>query len=69
MRDLDYSPAVDFLEAFFRGTEHAVELRALSNDGSLKPVTRYTRDPQIVTDVCERYDGLGRGIFSVSLQD
>ena len=29
----------------------------------LKPVQRFTRDPQIVTDLCERYDGVGRGIF------
>jgi hypothetical protein len=63
VRDVDYSSAPDFLEDFFRGTEHAVDIRALANDGSLKPVTRHTRDPQIVIDMCMRYNGADRGVF------
>jgi P4 family phage/plasmid primase-like protien len=63
VRDVDYSSAVDFLESFFRGAEHAIDIRALANDADQKPVQRFTRDRQIVLDTCERYDGIGRGIF------
>lgn len=64
MRDFDYSSTIEFLESFFRGTEHAVDLRALGNDrDDVKPVTWFTRDPQIVSDLCQCYDGPGRGIF------
>lgn len=63
MRDFDYSDATDFLSRFYEGTEHAVELRALANDGDLRPVSNPTRDPDIVESFCVRYDGPGRGIF------
>ena len=63
MRDADYSGAIDFLEDFFRGAEHAIDIRALANDADRKPVQRFSRDSQIILDTCERYDGIGRGIF------
>lgn len=63
MRDFDYSSADEFLESFFCGTEHAIEIRVLSNDGSLRPITCFIREPQIVIDICKRYDSPGRGIY------
>lgn len=58
MRDADYTEAVEFLSAFFRGTSEAVELRALP-----APKVEFTRNPLRVIAFCQHYDGLGRGIF------
>jgi putative DNA primase/helicase len=64
VRNFDYTAATEFLSLFYEGTEHAVEFRALPNiTGEFRPISRPTRDPQIVHDLCEAYDGAGRGIF------
>jgi len=62
MRDANYTETIEFLSAFFRGTEQAVELRALRNNGgATQPL--FTRNPDEVVAYCQHYDGLGWGLY------
>jgi len=62
MRDANYTETIEFLSAFFRGTEQAVELRALRNNGgATQPL--FTRNPDEVVAYCQHYDGLGWGVY------
>jgi len=62
MRDANYTETIEFLSAFFRDTEQAVELRALRNNGgATQPL--FTRDPDEVVAYCQHYDGLGWGVY------
>jgi hypothetical protein len=64
VRDHDYSASIDFLARFFAGTEHAVEIRALpveAGAGRVWPL--FTREPDLVTAHCLRWDALGRAVY------
>jgi putative DNA primase/helicase len=63
VRNFDYSDATEFLESFYAGTEHNVELRALANDGNGRPGIMFTRDLPLVVDFCTRWDCPGRGTY------
>ncbi len=58
------SLAVDFLTLLYAGAEHAVEFRVFPNDSDGKALDRrFTRDSEIVLDICKRYDGGEVGIY------
>lgn len=65
MRERSYQESADFLAEFFGATtEHAVELRSFANrsgDGPTRPL--FTRDMDMITAHCSRWDGDGRGMF------
>ena len=65
MRERSYQESADFLADFFGATtEHAVELRSFVNrrgDGPARPL--FTRDMEMITAHCARWDGDGRGMF------
>jgi P4 family phage/plasmid primase-like protien len=61
VRDFDYTPATDFLESFFHGAEHAIEIRALSNSGGAKPLLGGT--PDLIRAHCSTWDKPGWGVF------
>jgi putative DNA primase/helicase len=62
MRDANYTETIEFLSAFFRDTEQAVELRALRNNGgATQPI--FTRNSDEVVAYCQHYDGLGWGLY------
>lgn len=63
MRDFDYTAATDFLESFFSGAEHVVEIRALPNDrsGSAKPL--FGGDTALIHAHCRTWDKPGWGVF------
>jgi P4 family phage/plasmid primase-like protien len=65
MRERSYQESADFLADFFGATtEHAVELRSFANrsgDGPARPL--FTRDTDMITAHCARWDGDGRGMF------
>lgn len=64
MRDRSYDIATDFLASFFRDvTEHAVELRSLTNDRSGPPKPLFTRDPEMIEAHCRRFDVPDRGMY------
>lgn len=64
MRDRDYDIATSFLAEFFGGaTEHAVELRSLSNDRGGPPKPLFTRDPGMIEAHCQRFDQPDRGMY------
>jgi len=62
MRDANYTETIEFLSAFFRDTEQAVELRALRNNGGATQQL-FTRNPDEVVAYCQHYDGLGWGLY------
>jgi len=65
MRERSYQESADFLAEFFGATtEHAVELRSFTNrsgDGPARPL--FTRDMEMITAHCARWDDDGRGMF------
>jgi len=65
MRERSYQESADFLAEFFGATtEHAVELRSFTNrggDGPARPL--FTRDMEMITAHCARWDDEGRGMF------
>ena len=65
MRKRSYQATADFLADFFGPTtEHAVELRSFANrsgDGPARPL--FTRDTEMITAHCARWDTDGRGMF------
>jgi len=64
MRDRSYDVSIEFLASFFRDvTEHAVELRSLSNDRSGPPKPLFTRDPEMIEAHCRRFDAPDRGMY------
>ena len=68
MRERSYRATAAFLADFFGpATEHAVELRSLTNrssDGPARPL--FTRDTDVIAAHCARWDAGGRGmVFGV----
>lgn len=63
MRDFDYSDATDFLDSFFRGAEHVVEIRALSNDRSGGARSLLGSDDDLTRAHCTTWDKPGWGVF------
>ena len=65
MRERFYQESADFLADFFGDTTgHAVELRSFTNrggDGPARPL--FTRDTEMITAHCSRWDLEGRGMF------
>ena len=65
MRERSYRESAAFLADFFGpATEHAVELRSFVNrggDGPVRPL--FTRDTDMITAHCARWDADGRGMF------
>lgn len=63
MRDFDYNDATNFLDSFFRGTEHVVEIRALSNDRSSGARSLFGNDDDLARAHCTTWDKPGWGVF------
>ena len=65
MRERSYQESAEFLADFFGvTTEQAVELRTFTNrsgDGPARPL--FTRDMEMITAHCSRWDVDGRGMF------
>ena len=65
MRERSYRESADYLAEFFGATtEHAVELRSFANrsgDGPARPL--FTRDTEMITAHCAKWDTGGRGMF------
>ncbi len=65
MRERSYQESAEFLADFFGvTTEQAVELRTFTNrsgDGPARPL--FTRDMEMITAHCSRWDDDGRGMF------